>query len=206
MPKLQHKHMPKKLLSLSKDGALVRRSVTGHVEEVRASSMVACVLVDTSGSMAGNKLWQAQNGTVHFAQDSVRKRYSVAVVTFADSTTIVCPASQDIDQLRASLKSISIDGGTDMTRAIETGTTLLLGLHPPGGVLVLVTDGQPNNAATALAAAERAKQQGITILTIGTDDADRDFLARIASPGASSHVPSQQLAAGIRAAAGLLPK
>lgn len=198
--------MAKKLLSLSKDGALVLRSVTGKLEKVGASSMAACVLLDTSGSMAGSKLIQARNGATDFVRDVLRKDYAVALVTFADSSRILCQLSQRVEQLRESLEAMQAAGGTDMTAAIKKATALLLAQHLPGGFLVLVTDGQPNDAQTALAAAEIAKQHGITILTIGTDDADRDFLARIASPGASTHVPSQQLAAGIRAAAGLLPE
>jgi hypothetical protein len=44
-----------------------------------------------------------------------------------------------------------------------------------------VTDGEVADSAQSLAVAERLKSSGTEILTIGTDDADQDFLRQLAS-------------------------
>ena len=50
--------------------------------------------------------------------------------------------------------------------------------------MVIVTDGMPNGQGdpmSTLKAGEDAKRNGIDIITIGTDDADQEFLKRLAS-------------------------
>ena len=47
--------------------------------------------------------------------------------------------------------------------------------------MVIVTDGMPNDEEETLSMATRAKNSGIDILAIGTDDADQNFLKILAS-------------------------
>ena len=47
--------------------------------------------------------------------------------------------------------------------------------------MLVVTDGAVTDAAQSLDVAERLKHAGTEILTIGTDDADKDFLKALAS-------------------------
>jgi len=71
--------------------------------------------------------------------------------------------------------------------------------------MVLVTDGRTDRQA-AIAAAERAKAAGIQVICLGTDDADAQLLATLAtSSELSKHVRPDELEAAIGDAAGLLP-
>ena len=71
--------------------------------------------------------------------------------------------------------------------------------------MLVVTDGEVADSAESLAVAERLKSSGTEILTIGTDDADRDFLRRLASrPDLAVKVATAELAQTIRGASKLL--
>lgn len=67
-----------------------------------------------------------------------------------------------------------------MTHALQLATEELT---PINGLraIVVVTDGMPNDPTTTLSMAQRAKKNGIEIIAIGTDDADKDFLNKLAS-------------------------
>jgi hypothetical protein len=73
------------------------------------------------------------------------------------------------------------------------------------GAVVVVTDGQPDNKKTALAAAGILKKRGIDIVCIGTDDADQEFLSKLASGSEMSfHVDASDLRATLQNASTLL--
>ena len=77
-----------------------------------------------------------------------------------------------------------------MTRAIEIAIEKLASVNG-SRVIVIATDGHPDNQETVLSVAKEAKSMGIEILTIGTDDADIGFLRRLAtSAELASKVPA----------------
>ena len=70
-----------------------------------------------------------------------------------------------------------------MAKAINSANSLLKNISSTR-VIVIVTDGVPNedgDPESTLKAASMAKKNGIDIIAIGTDDADYEFLKRIAS-------------------------
>jgi uncharacterized protein YegL len=48
-------------------------------------------------------------------------------------------------------------------------------------VIVIATDGRPDSKRNAIKEAEKAKADNIDIITIGTDDAEQDFLKKMAT-------------------------
>ena len=72
---------------------------------------------------------------------------------------------------------------THMAKAIGLAHHLLKSVSG-ARVMVIVTDGMPNGTGdpnASLNAGEDAKRSGIDIIAIGTDDADKGFLKRLAS-------------------------
>ncbi len=72
---------------------------------------------------------------------------------------------------------------THMAKAIKLAHSLLSG-RQGARVMVIVTDGLPNGGGdpqASILAAEDARRAGIFIIDIGTDDANSDFLKRLAS-------------------------
>ncbi|RLF38548.1 MAG: hypothetical protein DRN12_08250 [Thermoplasmata archaeon] len=171
----------------------------------RVSVSVVYLLLDCSGSMEGQKLAQAKRGAINFAEDARGKGYAVGLIKFSSTATHLCEPQQKISALNQYLERMTAGGGTNMTDAI------LLALQKMSDrkgyrAMVIVTDGMPDSQETASDAAREAKANGIDILTIGTDDADRDFLAKLASKTELSvKVLSDRFEEGITSMAKMLP-
>lgn len=198
--------MAKKLIALGEDGRMVLKLPGGKVEPLpEPKSAVAYLLVDCSSSMEGNKLHQAKEGAMGFAESAIKKHYSVGLISFANSAELLTTPKRDYAGFNARLRGLEASGGTNMTDAIELATSNLQALDGTRAV-VIVTDGEPNSRETCLAAAEKAKAAGIDIITIGTDGADIAFLARLSTrTDLAIAVTAQQLKTGISEAVNLLP-
>lgn len=162
--------------------------------------------VDRSGSMEGNKLSQAKRGAVDFAKEARKKGYLTGLIAFDSYAAHLCSPQSNVAVLQKALKSIVANGSTNMTAAIELATEKLRG-EKGKRVIILVTDGAPDNADTAMVAAHEAKKQGIDIITVGTEDADSVFLKKLASRNNLATVAtSNQLKEGIVATVEMLPR
>ena len=65
--------------------------------------------------------------------------------------------------------------------------------------VVVIIGGQSNDNEAALEAAIPIKNRGVDIICIGTDNADKDFLARLATRSdLATHVSAKELRATIR--------
>lgn len=73
-------------------------------------------------------------------------------------------------------------GGTAMDAALTFCTSKLAGISSSNArVIVLVTDGVPNDRSTTLSAAKTAKDAGVKLVTVGVGNADSSFLGELAS-------------------------
>jgi Mg-chelatase subunit ChlD len=138
------------------------------------------MVLDCSASMAGCKIGQAKQGVLDFAKDAIRKRYLVGLIKFGTNATHLSEPTKDVARLEARMKSITASGSTNMAEAIRIAHERLKNL---GGsrVIVVATDGQPDNVNDSLNQGKGAKSDGIEIITIGTDDAAQGFLKKLAS-------------------------
>lgn len=163
------------------------------------------VLLDCSGSMAaGQKVAQAKTGVLDFAKSCYAKGYEVGLISFSSRAELLIRAGGDIESMEAVLAGLSPNGSTNMREAIDLASEQL-GTIGRRQILV-ATDGMPDRPEETLEAAERAKQSGIEILTIGTDDADKTFLERVAStPKQARKVEQRNFLEGIRDMTKLLP-
>jgi Mg-chelatase subunit ChlD len=200
--------MARKILTLGPGGKLALKSADGTIEEAKPNSTIpplVYLLLDCSGSMSGHKLAQAKHGVLEFAQNAFGKGYWLGLITFDTSAREVFGPTQDLGSVKSALPGVGIGGSTNMTEGIRLGVQMLDGT---GGIrcLVLFTDGMPDEEGSALEAANDAKNRGIEIITVGTEDADRKFLAKWATrEDLASIVNSRQLGQGLASAAKLLP-
>jgi Mg-chelatase subunit ChlD len=183
--------------------------ITASEKPVAASFVVnwgkIYVLLDSSGSMKGHKLEQARLGILDFARDAFTREYMVGLIKFSDSALLLCEPSNDIETLQQWLKGIRAGGSTNLTDAIKIAHAKLNDFSGVK-VIVIATDGMPDNVKSSLEFADKAKAGGIEILTIGTDDADQEFLNKLASgTGLSTRVNSDMFAKAISSASLLLP-
>lgn len=179
-----------------------KRPIKGGLTEVGFAYLV----VDCSVSMAGQKLDQAKKGTLNFAKDALAKGYSTGLVQFESVAIHLCEPQRDIEILRQYLRRMEARNTTNMAEAIRLTAD---NLKDRAGfrVMVIVTDGMPDDEEATLEEAEEAKAHGIDIITIGTDNADEEFLTRLASRNELNiMVPRNQLEQGVSSTTKMLPQ
>ncbi len=163
------------------------------------------LLLDCSGSMEGEKLEAAGKGALAFASEAVAKDYQVGLIAFASTPGCYREARAGIAGFAECLAKLEAAGSTDLAAAIVLAMEKIARC-PGGKVFCVVTDGIPDDADAALAAAKEATRHGIEIMAIGTDDADRTFLDRLVTRcELAAKVERRQLGSGIASMAGLLP-
>lgn len=144
-----------------------------------------CLLIDASGSMAGDKRQAACYLAEHLLLTGKEK---VAVVTFQErSSNVVVPFTRDHDLLRKGLATISPAGLTPMATGIVTAVNLIKQNRVRNPLLVMITDGVPNTplwtldaSSDALEAASLIPEAKIHLVCIGVES-NRIFLEKLSN-------------------------
>jgi Mg-chelatase subunit ChlD len=192
------------LLRLNGEDRLCLKS-TGANDELIETPVLrnALLLIDTSGSMAGNKISQAKQGATDFARSANLRGFAAGLAVFGDRAAMVCDPTFEANTFQKKIARVNVG-------IVGNSTNLAAGLQLANkfvnlNAVVVVTDGQPDSQGNALRAADALKQRGIDILCIGTDDADRLFLAKLATRNdLAMHVDSQNLGKSIEQSSQLL--
>lgn len=184
------------LLRLNAEGRLcLKGSAENHVAETPLIKEVL-LLVDTSGSMAGDKLSQAKSGAIDFSRSATHGGYATGLAVFADRAAMVCDPtvqSASFEKKVAAVRVGIVGGSTNLAAGLD-----LAGKFKELSAVVVVTDGQPNSCDEALQSAAGLKQKGVEILCIGTDDADKTFLDQLATrKELALHVGAQSIRTSI---------
>jgi Mg-chelatase subunit ChlD len=133
---------PRGCVLIQPDGVSI--SSTGRpVSSLSAITGTVYLVLDCSGSMSGNKIEQAKQGAINFAQDALRRGYSVGLIRFDSSAELVCKAVREISSLRQAVNILQVGDTTEMAKAINL-THANLRDSRGNRVMVVVTDGMPN--------------------------------------------------------------
>lgn len=199
--------MSKKILSLGNEGKLVLKLPNGKVEDIKYGTLnYAYLVIDCSTSMEGTKLAEAKKGAMEFTKDALNKGYSLGLIQFASVAKHICETETKINAIHSHIEKLVAGGSTNMTDGIRLAIDKLNN-RKATNAMVIVTDGMPDNPNSTLEVAREAKEKGIDIIAIGTDDADKDFLNKLASRvDLAVKVSKDQLGQGIASAAKMLPK
>jgi molecular chaperone DnaK len=192
-------------VTVSRQSIEIKRQGKPLYVEIEGTGL-AYLLIDCSGSMSGCNLDQARRGASDFAEGAHSKGYAVGLISFDSSVQHLCSPQKGISTLREHLQRMTATGSTNMSSAIYLAAEKLVDKKGTR-VIVIVTDGQPDSESATLAAAERAKKLGIDIIAIGTDDANREFLAKIATRSdLAVKVSRDHLGEAITSTAQMLPR
>ena len=179
----------------------------GQPVKIRFEKQMAYVylVLDCSGSMAGEKLEQAKKGILDFARDAFIKEYLVGLISFESAARHICEPTSDISLLKKGLEQVQAIGSTNMASAILMAYNQLKRFNSTR-VIVVATDGIPDNERDALSAANIAKEEKLDIITIGTDGADQEFLKKLASKThLANKVAKENFSQGISSSVKFLP-
>lgn len=190
-----------------KDWVKKLETVSGKPVVLRKTYKIVYLLVDCSGSMAeGSKIEQAKRGAIGFAEEAQRMEYAVGLIQFASHAELILQPQNELANLNANIERLSANGSTNMTAAIQIARNNLLD-KAGEKVICIVTDGMPDDKKATLEAAYEIRTQGVEIMTIGTDDADKEFLEELATrKELSVKVLRDQLERGIISMAKMLPQ
>jgi molecular chaperone DnaK len=138
------------------------------------------LLIDVSSSMAGPPLEEAQAAARAFLERCDFTTTEVGLIAFSDEVTLQAEATANVRKVQAAIARLDADGTTNLSDALELARQHLMA-RDRTRYIVLLTDGYPDAAESALAEAKLARDQGVEIVAIGTGEADRDYLRRLAS-------------------------
>jgi Mg-chelatase subunit ChlD len=143
------------------------------------------LLVDCSSSMMGDPLAEAQDAARAFLDRCDFTTTEVGLISFATVVALQAAPTSNVRRVHAAIHRLEAEGSTNLSDALELARGELVA-DDARRYIVLLTDGYPDAAESAVEQAEAARAQGIEVVAIGTGAADRAYLARLASGEAAS--------------------
>ena len=137
-----------------------------------------CLVLDSSGSMAGGKLLEMKAAARDFVDRRDLSADEIAVVSFDSQATVQASLSNEADRLRMAILGIVDGGSTNMSAGIDAGASQLNSARLSKSIL-LFTDGQPDSQDDTLRSATDCRNAGIAIVAVATGDADIGFLEQV---------------------------
>lgn len=179
--------------------ALPVESVQAAIDEQQPLSVI--VVIDVSGSMAGERMPQAKAAAASFVQ-SLGAGDQAAVVVFSDAVRTVVPLTGDRQQLADGIATLQPEGSTALYEAVQVGAYAAASAPSPRSAVVLLTDGENETQASdatrdgSLAVAHGA---GVPIFAIGVGETtDAAYLQELASStGGQYLVATPESVAGV---------
>ncbi|MCK4736906.1 MAG: VWA domain-containing protein, partial [Methanophagales archaeon] len=148
------------------------------IKEIEEFYVMLCI--DTSYSMEGEKLNQAKAGALNFMKNLDIEYTSVGLISFDSDARLRMYFTKSAKDMKNAVGSLDIGGSTNMTQAIEIAYSNLIDKDGQR-VIVLLTDGYPDNSSSSLKIAQACKTENIEIIAIGTDGADQKLLKKLAT-------------------------
>ncbi|MBM4319032.1 MAG: VWA domain-containing protein [Deltaproteobacteria bacterium] len=204
--------------------------------EVRRVPVNVTLVLDKSGSMAGEKIERAKQAA-RMALDRLHPEDIVSVVAYDDSVTVLVPATRAGDRraVLAGIEQLEAGGQTALFAGVSKGAQELRKFHDRQRInrLVLLSDGQanvgPSTPAELGALGASLGKEGIGVTTIGLGlDYNEDLMTQLALRSEGNHffartaeelsrgfdlefsiglaVPVQQVKVRIRCAEGVRPQ
>jgi len=144
-----------------------------------AQPVTIMMVIDTSGSMYGAGIKEAKAAACVFLDQLDLSYMPTGIAEFGSNAGIVISPTSDYKSIVRAIQGLGASNGTPMAEGLSACAPVFQGLGE--GVLVLLTDGEPNSPAAAETAAGQLKGLGVTVYTVGTSGADLQFLRGIAS-------------------------
>jgi Ca-activated chloride channel homolog len=184
-----------KLLASGTRPLMVEVRIAADARETSQRTPVSMVLViDTSGSMAGQKIVDARRAATAML-DQMQPDDMVGVVRFASDAQVVAPLSRVGDareRARSAIEHLYPVGNTDIANAMRVASSMLYsGQVSRPQRIVLVTDGRDTSGAprdTGPMVARSLASRGITASAFGIGiDYDAGYLANVAENGRGNY-------------------
>ena len=157
--------------------------VTGDDGGDGTTNIDTMMVLDTSGSMSGQKIASARDSGKVFV-GALENEDAGGLVGFASFADLKQELTTDYDAINESIDQLRAGGGTNIGDGIETGLAELNrnGVEDHSQNLVLLSDGHTSRREFALSQADAAADDDVTIHTVAVgNNADESLLQEISS-------------------------
>jgi VWFA-related protein len=128
------------------------------------------ITLDTSGSMAGEKIAAAQSAVNRFLYDLLGEQDEVFLIRFDGRVSLVSSWTEDRKAVGQMMGSISPTGGTAMYDAVATAVPLAQKGSRRKKALVLISDGNDQNSRTSVNEVRQLiRESEVLVYAIGID-------------------------------------
>jgi uncharacterized protein YegL len=144
--------------------------------------LAVALVIDISGSMSGAKLTEAQDACVGFVDvlDEAGVGDRIVLVPFGSSAHVAAKLGSPPDEVRHATRALSVSGTTNMAHGLSTAWSAL-SAGSGRRVVVLLTDGGPDDRPSTLAEREVIVRGEGEIIARGVQGADDAFLRQLDS-------------------------
>jgi len=147
------------------------------------------IAVDTSGSMSGNPIKEANAAAVKFVRKVDLTCFHVGIIAVADRCQVITEPTSNYDAIKNALERLpeyanrSLAGGGNSTHPFDDCKAILTSSPYRDGkkVILILADGVWRNQPLAIQKAKECHQEGIDVIAIGFGSADEVFLKAISS-------------------------
>uniref|UniRef100_A0A831TAW0 VWA domain-containing protein n=1 Tax=Thermorudis peleae TaxID=1382356 RepID=A0A831TAW0_9BACT len=181
------RHVPPLLFLLGLTALLLSLARPTAVIALPQDQAHVVIVLDVSGSMRAddlrpNRLAAAIQATEALLE-SLPGQAQVGVVTFNSDGSVLVPLTRDRGAVREALAGLRADGGTAIGDGLDRALDLLEpraeergNEPPPPSVIILLSDGESREGMPPALAAERARELGVTVQTVGIGERGRRIL------------------------------
>lgn len=185
-------------LTATKQKAYLRIGLTGGQEagEGRRAPMNVALVIDKSGSMAGQKITRAKEAA-RAALDQLGPDDIVSVVAYDQSVTVLVPATKVSDRstIERGIERLSAGGTTALFAGTVKGAAEVRKFLERGRVnrVVLLSDGRanvgPSSPRDLASLGTSLQRDGIAVTTVGLGlDYNEDLMVQLARRSGGQHV------------------
>jgi VWFA-related protein len=141
------------------------------------------ILLDTSGSMAGEKIDEARRALDRFALDLLDERDEVFLYRFSDHPVLVQDWTTDRASLSREMARITPNGGTALYDTLLEAIPVVARGHNQKKALVVITDGNDTTSRSSLHAVREAlRDSEVLLYAVGIDGREAESLRQPATP------------------------
>ena len=159
-------------------------------EQSSAAPMDIMLLIDGSGSMGFDNAMQDAKQAAHVLVDEMidLRQHAVGLIKFASYPQLLSSLTHKQEKLSKAIEEIYSSGSTDLSGALQMAEKELSS-SKKNRIIIIVTDGDPDNKTTAENIAEELKKDNVRIIAIGAGAGARySFLKTIANNGDAYHI------------------
>lgn len=145
-------------------------------------NLAVALVIDVSGSMSGAKLQEAKEACVGFVDvlDEAGAGDKVTLVPFGSSASVAAELGASAEEVRKRTRQLSTSGSTNLAHGLSVGWQSLSKAEGRR-VLVVLTDGSPDDRERALAERADILRADGEIIARGVSGADAHFLKALDS-------------------------